>query len=170
MSPKLWLALSKLDSLGKPAKHAQQHGLSNALMANVGFLDQKLLDLQFLLKDDSKTLSMQSQGAFMPGLHQQWGTCTVGRQAYGLDIGSIKPWQTVLVGAVGLLALGKPVTGAQRFPEDFTLTLPGFKSNSLAQVSPSLSCPRASPPPCAFLRRQCHGIKPHRQPGVAGKT
>lgn len=56
-----------------------------------------------------------------------------GRKEIGLDIGSIKPWQTVLVGAVGLLALGKPVTGGKRFPDDFTLTLPGIKSRGLAQ-------------------------------------
>ena len=40
----------------------------------------------------------------------------------------------MLVGAVGLLALGKPVTGGKRFPDDFTLTLPGIKSRGLAQV------------------------------------
>ena len=56
---------------------------------------------------------------------------------FGLDVNSIKPWQTLLVGAVGLLALGKPVTGAKQFPDDFTLTLPGFKGKkSLAQVCP----------------------------------
>ena len=59
--------------------------------------------------------------------------CT-GRKEIGLDIGSIKPWQTVLVGAVGLLALGKPVTGGKRFPDDLTLTLPGLKNRGLAQV------------------------------------
>lgn len=41
----------------------------------------------------------------------------------------------MLVGAVGLLALGKPVTGGKRFPDDFTLTLPGLSGKkSLAQV------------------------------------
>lgn len=59
--------------------------------------------------------------------------CT-GRKEIGLDIGSIKPWQTVLVGAVGLLALGKPVTGGKRFPDDLALTLPGLKNRGLAQV------------------------------------
>ena len=51
-----------------------------------------------------------------------------------MDIGSIKPWQTVLIGAVGLLALGKPVTGGKRFPEDLTITLPGIKTPGLVQV------------------------------------
>lgn len=59
-----------------------------------------------------------------------------GRKEFGVNVGSIKPWQTVLVGAVGLLALGKPVTGGKRFPDDFTLTLPGLSGKkSLAQVS-----------------------------------
>lgn len=61
--------------------------------------------------------------------------CTsAGRPNIGIDIGSIKPWQTVLVGALGLVAAGKPVTGDKRFPGDFSITLPGIKTG-LAQVS-----------------------------------
>ncbi|KAL0035542.1 hypothetical protein WJX77_011400 [Trebouxia sp. C0004] len=70
--------------------------------------------------------------------------CTFqGRKEIGLDIGSIKPWQTVLVGALGLLALGKPVTGGRRFPDDLTLTLPGLKNPGLAQGEVNVTIQRS---------------------------
>lgn len=57
-----------------------------------------------------------------------------GRKELGLDVNSVKPWQAVLIGAVGMVALGKPVTGSKRYP-DFTLTLPGMRGKKgLAQV------------------------------------
>ena len=65
--------------------------------------------------------------------HHQTACVSSGRPNVGIDIGSIKPWQTVLVGALGLVAAGKPVTGDKRFPGDFSVTLPGIKTG-LAQV------------------------------------
>lgn len=57
-----------------------------------------------------------------------------GRKELGLDVNSVKPWQAVLIGAVGIVALGRPVTGSKRYP-DFTLTLPGMRGKKgLAQV------------------------------------
>ena len=77
------------------------------------------------------TSAVPSVGSFLSDVR-----ILAGRKEIGLDVGSVKPWQAVLVGAVGMVALGKPVKGNRRFP-DFALTLPGRRGKKgLAQVPP----------------------------------
>ena len=85
-----------------------------------------------------------------------------GRPNIGIDIGSIKPWQTVLVGALGLVAAGKPVTGDKRFPGDFSVTLPGIKTG-LAQVMFSNPCCRSSQTCCLLDLTRLHISSPKQQ-------
>ncbi|KAL3148555.1 hypothetical protein ABBQ38_013989 [Trebouxia sp. C0009 RCD-2024] len=66
-----------------------------------------------------------------------------GRKELGLDVNSVKPWQAVLIGAVGIVALGRPVTGSKRYP-DFTLTLPGMRGKKgLAQGEANVTVQRS---------------------------
>ncbi|DBB14341.1 TPA: hypothetical protein ACH3X3_004649 [Trebouxia sp. C0006] len=146
---------------GQPHKTKSKPKKSNPLAVHLGGL-QNLLRLRTNYRFSEKLscqvgadLNLQQQSVFPAGTLQyerKDASCRVtgkvgctfqGRKEIGLDIGSIKPWQTVLVGAVGLLALGKPVTGGKRFPDDLTLTLPGLKNRGLAQGEVNVTIQRS---------------------------
>lgn len=84
-----------------------------------------------------------------------WTVCA-GRKEIGLDVASIRPSWLVAIGAVGLLALGKPISGDRRWPDDLSVTLPGIKCPGFAQVNVSVEHAACT----AFTQQAKHRLLP----------